>query len=55
MSKFFEVEADEGNDSDDAHRDKSLQKGIQEAYYKDQELRRRNKGLDLENMTKKYE
>ena len=23
VSKFFEVEADEGNDSDDGHRDKS--------------------------------
>ena len=23
ISKFFEVEADEGNDSDDGHRDKS--------------------------------
>lgn len=55
VNRFFEVEADEGNDSDDMHRDKSLQKGIQDAYYKKEELKRRNKGLDLENMTKKYE
>jgi hypothetical protein len=58
VNKFFEVEADEGNDSDDGHRDKSNFKGAQDAYYKESDLKKRNKGLDIDklnNMEKKFQ
>ena len=54
--RFFDIEADEGADSEDDGRPK---KGgadqYKDAYYKDQELKRRNKGLNekIEEMEEK--
>ena len=54
----MELEADEGNDSDDGIRDKSQFKGAQDAYYKESDLKQKNKGLDFDQlniMEKKYQ
>jgi hypothetical protein len=50
IHKFLELEADEGNDSDDGIRDKSQYKGGQDAYYKESDLKKRNKGLDADQL-----
>jgi hypothetical protein len=56
VNKFFEEEADVGNESDDENINHA--KNAQDAYYKDSELRKKNKGLDIDklnNMELKYQ
>lgn len=49
-SKFFEIEADEGADSDEGRTGHNYKNGsgmaIKDAYYEASDLKRKNKGLD---------
>ena len=53
-SKFFDVEADEGADSDENHNNKG-NITIKEAYYRPEDLRKKNKGLNDEVLNRMEE
>ena len=45
MKQFFEVEADEGNDSDEGkHKDRLT--NVKDAFYEEGDLKRRNRGMN---------